>query len=223
MTSARVIGICLDAGDVERVGTFWSTVLGTPLDVGDDGVGVLRSATLPPLWINPVPEPKVVKNRAHLDLRGPSIDALVELGATALADQGTFRVLADPEGNELCLFPGAAPAAGVAEPFALCVDSDRPEHMATWWQGLLGGEIGPGPDGTLRWLHGAAGLGAVTLKFVRVFDDRTVKNRCHWDVAAADLDVLVAHGATLLALPDGQRAWAVLDDIDGNVFCAFDR
>ena len=158
VTIAAVSALCLDAADVRRAGEFWAAVLGAPLVVREDGVAVIRSATLPDLWIDPVPEPKVIKNRVHLNLRAPSVDGLLGLGATELDDQDTFRVLADPEGNELCVFPGPAPAVGLATPFALCVDSDRPEHVAAWWQGLLGGTIVPGPDGTPRWIDGAAGL-----------------------------------------------------------------
>ena len=60
-----------------------------------------------------VPEAKTVKNRVHLDLRSsadPSDaerERLLGLGATELsrASQGphSWVVLADPEGNELCL------------------------------------------------------------------------------------------------------------------------
>ena len=86
---------------------------------------------------------------------------------------------------------------------------------------LLGGTIVPGPDGTRRWIDGPAGLG-LTMKFVRVFDDRHVKNRMHWDVTTADLATVVAHGATVQRTPDEEIRWTVLADVDGNVFCAFD-
>ena len=55
-----------------------------------------------------VPEPKVVKNRLHLDLRGDDPAAelrrLVGLGARVLDEQATWVVLADPEGNEFDLW-----------------------------------------------------------------------------------------------------------------------
>ena len=223
MTGANISALCLDAVDVGRAGGFWSAVLGAPLEVRDDGVASISSAALPELWINPVRERKVVKNRVHLDVRAPGIDALLALGAVQIDDQGTFVVLADPEGNELCVFPGHAPRVGLAVPFALCVDSDRPEHLAAWWQRLLGGEVGPGPDGAPRWLHGAAGLGEMTMTFLRVFDDRQVKNRMHWDVETVDVDLLVAHGAVVRRTPDEDIRWTILSDVDGNVFCAFDR
>ena len=222
-TPATISALCLDATDVRGTGEFWSAVLGARLEVRDDGVGLIRSTALPRLWINPVPEPKAVKNRVHLDLRAPGIDPLIGIGATLLDDQPTFHVLADPGGNELCVFPGAPPGVGLAEPFALCVDSDRPERVASWWRQLLGGEVGPGPDGAPRWLHGAAGLGALTMKFVRVSDARRVKNRMHWDVDTGDVGALVAHGATVRRTPGADIRWTVLTDVDGNAFCAFDR
>ncbi|AKK07805.1 hypothetical protein CTEST_01730 [Corynebacterium testudinoris] len=63
----------------------------------------------------PVPEPKAVKNRLHLDLaahvsqdREAEIDRLLRLGATRVnvgqdEEAVTWTVLADPEGNEFCV------------------------------------------------------------------------------------------------------------------------
>lgn len=59
-----------------------------------------------------VPEPKVAKNRVHLDLRAGDrrdevVERLVSLGASVIGEgsQGpsTWKVLADPEGNEFCV------------------------------------------------------------------------------------------------------------------------
>ena len=58
-----------------------------------------------------VPEPKIAKNRIHLDLMAPDpeaeVDRLVKLGATWVADLDeyghTWTVMADPEGNEFCV------------------------------------------------------------------------------------------------------------------------
>ena len=77
------------------------------------------------MWFQPVPEPKVVKNRVHLDLdvgggRGTPLeerrrrveaeaDRLVAAGATVfrvLSEDGVDHyavVMQDPEGNEFCL------------------------------------------------------------------------------------------------------------------------
>lgn len=64
------------------------------------------------VFLQRMPEPKQGKNRVHLDLYVPDaqahVDRLVRLGATRLgAPQGEgddwYQVLADPEGNELCV------------------------------------------------------------------------------------------------------------------------
>ncbi|MBP2324284.1 hypothetical protein JOF56_004669 [Kibdelosporangium banguiense] len=58
----------------------------------------------PRIFFQLVPEPKVVKNRVHLDLAGDYTD-LLPLGATLVATHPDHRVLADPEGNEFCVLP----------------------------------------------------------------------------------------------------------------------
>jgi hypothetical protein len=60
----------------------------------------------PLIWIVPVPEPKTVKNRMHIDVFG-DVDALLARGASMVLPRGDDRewdVLADPEGNEFCVF-----------------------------------------------------------------------------------------------------------------------
>lgn len=37
------------------------------------------------------------------------------------------------------------------------VGSAEPEELAAWWATRVGADLRPGPDGTLRWLHGSAG------------------------------------------------------------------
>lgn len=226
--------LCFDASDAVVVATFWAAVLGHEVEVFDDGDAVVRGPNFPTIWVDAVPEPKVVKNRVHLDLRVPDVAALVQLGATVLAGNGRWSVLADPEGNELCAFPdlhGDALAAGApAKVFALCVDSGAPEALAAWWQARIGGTLVPGPDGALRWIEGARGFEAFTFKCVRVADERVAKNRSHWDVTSVGDDPrpdadqvaeLVAAGATVLRARDGEIRWTVLADPQGNEVCLF--
>ena len=52
----------------------------------------------------PVPEPKTVKNRLHWDVRG-TVEEFLDRGATRLSETKGWVVLADPEGNEFCVFP----------------------------------------------------------------------------------------------------------------------
>ncbi len=51
----------------------------------------------------PVPEPRTEPNRLHWDVVG-RVDELITRGATRLWDQPRWTVLADPEGNEFCVF-----------------------------------------------------------------------------------------------------------------------
>ena len=76
---------------------------------GRDTVDVLceaREAIGPLFWINEVPEPKTLKNRMHLDVVG-DVRELLDLGATLVRAQDAdidWTILADPEGNEFCVF-----------------------------------------------------------------------------------------------------------------------
>lgn len=207
--------LCIDAADPVRVAAFWAGVLGLTAGPRDDGVVPVRDAGgTSVLWVNPVPEPKAVKNRVHLDLVAADPAPLGRL----LAEQDGFTVRADPEGNEFCVFPGeGAPAVA-----ALCTDTARPVEIAAWWAGLVGAELVPGPDGTPRRLSGATGFApGVLWKFVPADDPRAAKNRWHWDVLA-DVADLVAAGAVVLRERDDEIRWTVLADPDGNEFCAFD-
>ena len=77
------------------------------------------------------------------------------------------------------LRPRRRPRARV---FAVCIDSSRPEELAQWWADELGAGVQPGPDGTPRWLYGAAGSPGLIWKFVRVHDPRVGPNRWQWRV-----------------------------------------
>ena len=60
----------------------------------------------PLMWIVPVPEPKIVKNRMHFDVVVETCP-LLSAGATVVRaqdDEIEWDVLADPEGNEFCVF-----------------------------------------------------------------------------------------------------------------------
>ena len=111
--------VCTDCGpDPRPITRWWAEVLGAEArqDDGDEWASLADVPDAPfELWVFcPVPEPKTAKNRVHLDFRATrpdSVDRLVERGATVLrAPDGeiSWHVLADPDGNELCVF--AAPA-----------------------------------------------------------------------------------------------------------------
>jgi len=217
---ARWKDLCLDAIDPLAVGRFWAAVLDLDLTERPDGVVRLAGATPErTVWVNPVPEPKVAKNRVHLDLVRPDVAPLLAHGARVLARHQAhghrWVVLGDPEDAELCVFTDEPDA-----PTALVVDSAEPVALARWWAEALGARVVPAPDGELRWLADVPGLPFDRLKFVPTDDPRTVKNRVHWDVDG-DAEALVALGARVLRRPDARIGWHVLADPEGNELCAF--
>jgi hypothetical protein len=116
---SRVANIGFDAADPVAQAHWWAQVLEdfriVPESAMGDDEAELRGPGGRWLAFYKVPEPKTVKNRMHLCLRpaGTTRDAevarLLGLGARmvddrrALAEDGGWAVLADPEGNEFCV------------------------------------------------------------------------------------------------------------------------
>jgi predicted enzyme related to lactoylglutathione lyase len=106
LPSYRLHGIVVDSADPERIATWWAERFGVE-PVRNDGWWTLEGVTPDPVLTMdfvPVPEPKSVKNRIHWDVYGDA-DAVLAARATQLWDTDRWRVLADPEGNEFCVFP----------------------------------------------------------------------------------------------------------------------
>ena len=108
--------IILDCANPQRLAGFWSQALGYRQASSAEPFVVLTptdGAPGPWFLLQRVPEPKIAKNRMHVDLRSTDIEAdakrLEAMGATRLIDQprrlGSVRwiVMADPEGNEFCV------------------------------------------------------------------------------------------------------------------------
>jgi Glyoxalase-like domain len=184
--TVELTGLAIDAADPVALALFWQGVLGGDVSSCHRGE-VLTGAGCPELLFRSETRSKVMKNRVHPDLRVGAVAPLLDLGATVIAEYlPEWVTLADPEGNEFCAFLDSTPRSGpAAQLFALCVDSAQPEKLAKWWADRVGARVGPGPDGTPRWLHGCAGWSALTWKFVRVDDARVVPNRWRWRVRGA--------------------------------------
>ena len=117
--------IVIDCADLDRSAAFWSAVLG--YTASPAGTGPYRS--LEPesgagidVLLQRVHDVKGQKNRLHLDLRTPDLDAEVRrvlgLGATLLTsepvteDGWSWHILRDPDGNEFCVLePPGIPSA----------------------------------------------------------------------------------------------------------------
>jgi hypothetical protein len=103
--------LCLDAQDHQRIADWWCAALGYVRRDGErdpgEAVPIADPVGIGPLiWIIPVPERKLVKNRMHMDVFGDR-NELIALGATLLRARDAeieWDVLADPEGNEFCVF-----------------------------------------------------------------------------------------------------------------------
>lgn len=110
-----MIAIVVDACDPVRLAGFWGELLNASIDEksatpewvaleGIPGIGYLA--------FQRVPEPKIGKNRVHVDLfveeLERSVERAVELGASRVdgiigEPTNRFQVMRDPEGNEFCL------------------------------------------------------------------------------------------------------------------------
>ena len=93
-----------DAVEMKRLATMGI------LDIEDDPTVLLEpTAAGPRIWFVLVPEPKVAKNRMHLDVSAidvpTEITRLVALGAQLASTQPPMdlTVMSDPEGNEFCV------------------------------------------------------------------------------------------------------------------------
>jgi catechol 2,3-dioxygenase-like lactoylglutathione lyase family enzyme len=112
---ATLFALTIDCASPSTLAPFWCEALGYRVLTVIDAYVILGppdSADKPLVILQRVPEPKVAKNRVHVDLRAddPVAEAerLCRFGATrltALQEQGGFRwlVMADPEGNEFCV------------------------------------------------------------------------------------------------------------------------
>jgi hypothetical protein len=107
---AGLKAINVDTSDPARISTWWATVLGAEHEDHEEGYSSLEPVPEAPfesLDFIPVPEPKTVKNRIHIDVTTPDVQLLVDAGARLLRAQDeeiSWNVLADPDGNEFCAF-----------------------------------------------------------------------------------------------------------------------
>jgi hypothetical protein len=107
----RSFEVAIDANDPERLRRFWATALSYVEHTTPEGAVDLvdPEGRGPTIWFQQVPEIKTAKNRLHLDVkvsrsqRDVLVAELSSVGGTVVRTFPGFTVLADPEGNELCL------------------------------------------------------------------------------------------------------------------------
>jgi len=239
LMTSRLVALCFDANDPVRLARFWAEAL--RWEVGDENGDEVGLVSLVPtdgtrfaIDFAPVPEQKVGKNRIHLDLTTSSLDdqqstvvRLIELGASHIdVGQGPDAehvVLADPEGNEFCVIePTNSFLAGCGRLGSITCDG-TPAVGHFWSEALAWPLVWDqdeetairAPDGTGPFITWGPPLAP-----------KVGKNRLHIDIAPpvgvdqqAEVDRLIALGATRVDIGQGDVSWVVMADPDDNEFC----
>lgn len=113
------LDLVLDCAEPQLLEAFWRDALGYRTYYSGESHVVLvpnDDSNASPLVLQQVPEPKVAKNRMHVDLVTDDIEDEVQrilaLGATRVhegiqsAGEVRWVTLVDPVGNELCVCTG---------------------------------------------------------------------------------------------------------------------
>ena len=107
--------VVIDCADHDVVVPFWAAALGWSVHPINEQFVALRAPADEQIGFDilfqKVPEPKLAKNRAHIDFDAADMEAevarLVGLGGSVRASHGLgsfhWTVVADPEGNEFCV------------------------------------------------------------------------------------------------------------------------
>jgi 4a-hydroxytetrahydrobiopterin dehydratase len=112
--SVQLIEVGIDALDIPSIRPFWKAVMGYGDEAGrsgpDDGL-VDPGGQGPAIWFQQMSAPRLQRNRIHLDVSVPHdeahhrIHAALDAGGVLVSEARApaFWVLADAEGNEVCI------------------------------------------------------------------------------------------------------------------------
>ena len=237
MTS-HLLALSCDAHDPHLLAHFWAGLLGREMaDDPHDGIALLPSdETEFRIRFLSTEEPRVGPNQVHLHLTSTSlddqqstVDRTLSLGGRHI-DVGQLPeeehvVLADPEGNAFCVIePGNSFLAGCGFLGELACDGSR--AVGKFWSEALGWPLvwdqdqetavqSPGGGTKIAWGGPPQ-------------EPKTGKERQHFDIAPAadgdqqaEVDRLVALGATRVDIGQGDVDWVVMADPDGREFCVY--
>jgi predicted enzyme related to lactoylglutathione lyase len=114
-----LFAVVVDCRDPQQLAQFWADALRWRSTRRNEGEYQVSDPSPGPtsLYFMGVPEPKVVKNRLHLDVLADGsteaeVERLIELGAELVEvrrdpdsfdNPDSWTVLTDPEGNEFCV------------------------------------------------------------------------------------------------------------------------
>ncbi|TQL69198.1 hypothetical protein FB381_3101 [Nocardioides albertanoniae] len=230
----RRFGICIDANDPARVAEFWAAVLDRETETRGEEIALLpRADDDVRIRFVPTQAPKTLENPHHLHLTSSrpedqqrTVDRLLGLGATHL-DVGQLPeenhiVLADPEGNELCVIEaGNNWLAGTD--FLGEVAADGSRETGVFWSEALGWPLVWDEDGetaiTTPSRSAKVAWGGPPSA------PRGPRDRFRFDLVAAEdtgpvaeIRRLVGLGATLVEETYEDGRWARLKDPDAYEF-----
>jgi predicted enzyme related to lactoylglutathione lyase len=233
---AQLIALCVDANDPPGLARFWAGVLGW--DAVDDvhgGIALLPSDdTGFRIRFLVTTEQKTGQNQMHVDLTSTSLEnqqetvaRSLELGARHIdvgqrPEEGHV-VLADPEGNEFCVIePGNNFLADCGFIGALACDGSQ--EVGYFWSEALGWPLVWDQDQETA-IRSPRGGPKITWGGPPL-NPRTRKNRLFVEIAPpahgeqqAEVDRLVALGATRAEIGQDEAGRVVMTDPDGNQFC----
>ena len=175
--------LCLDVhGDVAAMGEFWAAATGCQYDDGDvvgdvEGMGIA---------LCPVPEPKTVKHRVHLDVHTDSVDTVLGAGGHDRAGLRRHRRRLDGAGSTPRAASSARSCATTCPAYKLLRAVRRRGRRRRAHGRLVGRRVrrrGAQPAAAVYWwLEGVPGMPFELMVFDPVPEPKTVKNRIHWDV-----------------------------------------
>ena len=218
-------GISIDATDVAAQARFWSEVLGWNAHPAPDGTVTLAptDGSAYVITIRPVDTPKPGQNKIHFDLTTDSPEAMAATVQRALDAGGRLidigqteadghEVLADPEGNELCIIePGNRFLADTGTIGA--INCDGTQALGYFWSQALGWPLVWDQDEETA-IQSPAGGSKITWSGPPLLP-RYERDRIRFDVSTTDLDqartALSALGATEIDA-------STMRDLDGNEF-----
>src|SRR5437660_652617 len=184
--ATRLTHIVVDSGqNFAPIARFWSQLLDWPITFDEEDEIYVEGEDFGVVF-GPVPEPKTVKNRVHVDLASDSVDQQREIVAKALAlgarridigqgDDVPWVVLADPDGNEFCVVETIPEGLDVGAIICVTMDCADPSAIAPLWAVATGMEIAR-QDENFAGLRPVKGRGP-WLALVRVPEAKTIKNR----------------------------------------------
>ena len=113
-----MLELAIDAMDIGAIRPFWRAVLGYADEPGESQDAIVDPAgQLPAVWFQQMDEPRPQRNRIHFDITvahdeaEPRVQAALAAGGVLVSDAAarSFWVLADSEGNEVCVCTWTGP------------------------------------------------------------------------------------------------------------------